>query len=72
MSKKETNEEEMQQPAHVGELIEKGTTTLMAKSREELAEMVDDIPADCRYMSGAVGYNPETGDFSLRLDISND
>ena len=67
MSKK-TNTE---QPAFVDELLKNSTTILTAKSRDELAEMVKDIPADCSYGAGAVGFNPETGDFSLRLDITN-
>ena len=58
-------------PAFIQELLETGTTILTAKTRDELAEMVNDIPADCHYGAGAVGYNPETGDFSLRLDITN-
>ena len=60
-----------QQPAYIDELLKNGTTTITAKSRDELAEMVNDIPADCSYGAGAVGFNPETGDFSLRLDITN-
>ena len=70
MSKK-TETTETKQPAHVAELLLNGTTILTAKTRDELAEMVNDIPADCSYGAGAVGYNPETGDFSLRLDITN-
>lgn len=60
-----------QQPSYVEELLKNGTTILTAKSRDELAEMVKDIPADCSYGAGAVGCNPETGDFSLRIDITN-
>ena len=60
-----------QQPTYIDELLKNGTTILKAKSREELAEMVNDIPADCHYGAGAVGFNTETGDFSLRLDITN-
>ena len=60
-----------QQPAFMKELLETGTTILTAKTRDELAEMVNDIPADCSYGAGAVGRNPETGLFSLRLDITN-
>ena len=67
MSKK-TNTE---QPAYIDELLKNGTTILTAKTRDELAEMVNNIPADCSYGAGAVGFNPETGDFSLRLDITN-
>ena len=60
-----------QQPAYLAELLETGTTILTANTRDELAAMVNDLPADCSYGAGAVGYNPETGDFSLRLDITN-
>ena len=58
-------------PAFMKELLETGTTILTAKTRDELAEMVNNIPADVHYGAGAVGFNPETGDFSLRLDITN-
>ena len=60
-----------QQPSYVEELLKNGTAILTANSREELTEMVNDIPADCSYMAGAVGFNPETSVFSLRLDITN-
>ena len=60
-----------QQTAYIDELLKNGTTTLKAKTRDELAEMVNNIPADVHYGAGAVGFNPETGDFSLRLDITN-
>ena len=71
MSKKAT-EEKQQQPAYVEELLNNGTTILTAKTREELADMVNDIPANVRYSAGAAGYNPETGAFTLRVDIIND
>ena len=64
--------EATQQPKYIEELLKNGTTVLSAASREELTEMVNDIPADCKYMAGAVGFNPETGVFSLRVDITND
>ena len=59
-----------QQPAFVEELLKNGTAVLTAKTREELAETVDNIPADVRYAAGAVGHNPETGAFTLRVDIN--
>lgn len=62
---------DVQQPTYVEELLKNGTTTITAKTRDELAEMLNDIPADVKYGAGAVGFNPETGDFSLRLDITN-
>lgn len=71
MSRKTTNTEEPKQPAHVAELLLNGTTLLTAKTREDLAEMVNDIPADVRYAVGAVGFNPDSGVFSLRVDIIN-
>ena len=67
MSKK-TNTE---QPAYIDELLKNGTTILTAKSRDELAEMVNDIPADVHYGAGAVGFNHETATYSLRLDITS-
>lgn len=71
MSKKTTETTETKQPDYVSELLLNGTVTLTANTREELAEMVDNIPAECHYGAGAVGKDRETGVFSLRLDISN-
>ena len=70
MSKKTTETTETKQPAFVEELLKNGTAILTAKTREELAEMVNDIPADVKYAAGAVGHNPETGVFTLRVDIN--
>ena len=71
MKKKNDAPAESCSPAFIEELLEKGTAILTAKTRDELAEMVNDIPADVRYAVGAVGHNPETGDFTLRVDITN-
>ena len=71
MSKKATDEKQ-QQPAYVEELLKNGTAILTAKTREELADMVNEIPANVRCGAGAAGYNPETGAFTLRVDIIND
>ena len=65
-----TNKEE-QQPAHVAELLLNGTAVLEAPTREALAEMVNDIPADVHYGAGAVGFNHDTATYSLRLDITS-
>ena len=59
-------------PAFVEELLKNGTAILTAKTRDELAEMVNEIHADVHYGAGAVGFNPETGAFTLRVDIIND
>lgn len=71
MSKKTTETTETKQPDYVAELLLNGTVTLTANTPEELAEMVDNIPAECHYGAGAVGKDRETGVFSLRLDITN-
>ena len=60
-----------QQPAYIDERMKNGTTILTAKSRDELAEMVNNIPADVHYGAGAVGFNHETATYSLRLDITS-
>lgn len=62
--------QEQNQPAYVAELLLNGTVTLTANTREELAEMVDNIPAECHYGAGAVGRHPETGLYSLRVDLT--
>lgn len=73
--KKTTNKEAPQeqqaasQPDYVADLLKNGTTTLTAPTRDELAEMLDQIPADVRVGAGAVGQNRETGLFSIRIDI---
>lgn len=62
--------QEQNQPAYVAELLLNGTVTLTANTREELADMVDNIPAECHYGAGAVGRHPETGLYSLRIDLT--
>ena len=69
MSTTTKNEDaEAKMPGFLDELKEKGTVTLTATSREELADIVADIPSDIRYGAGAVGKTVE-GVYSLRLDI---
>ena len=67
MSKKTSTEN--QQPAFVEELLKNGTAILTAKTREELAEMVNEIPADCKYAVGAVGRKQDGSAYTLRVDI---
>ena len=61
--------EKEQQPAHVGELLLNGTAVLEAPTREALAEMVDNIPADVKYSVGAVGRKQDGSAYTLRVDI---
>ena len=64
-----TNDNEQKQPAHVAELLQNGTAVLEAPTREALAEMVNDIPADCKYGVGAVGRKQDGSAYTLRGDI---
>ena len=69
MSKnKDTKQPDAKQPAFMEELLKNGNVTLKAKTREDLAAMVNDIPADVKYCVGAVGQNFEEGCFTLRVD----
>jgi hypothetical protein len=67
--KKNQTEQQAAQPDYVADLLKNGTTTLTAQTRDELAEMVNEIPADVRIGAGAVGQNRDTGLFSIRIDI---
>jgi hypothetical protein len=71
MSKKKTPSK-VEQPGYVTELLEKGTVILRAATRDEFGEMIDVIPASVRYAAGAIGKNPTTGLYQLRIDIIND
>ena len=57
------------QPAFVSDLLTNGSTILEAPTREALAELVNDIPADCRYSVGAVGRKADGSAYTLRVDI---
>ena len=70
MGKKKAKTE---QPGYVTYLLEHGSVILRSDSRDGFAEMIDQIPAKVRYAAGAIGKNPETGIFALRLDlVTND
>ena len=66
MSKKTDNE---QQPAYVADLLLNGTAVLEAPTREALAEMVDNIPAEVKYSVGAVGRKQDGSAYTLRVDL---
>lgn len=65
MSKKTDNE----QPKYIDELLKNGTAVLSANTRDELAEMVNNIPADCKYAVGAVGCSQDGCTYTLQVDI---
>ena len=62
-------DQQNEQPAYVADLLLNGTTVLEAPTRETLAEMVNDIPAECKYCVGAVGRKPDGSAYTLRVDI---
>ena len=61
-------QEQKKQPAHVEELLKNGKVVLEAPTMETLDDMVNDIPADCRYTVGAVGHKAD-GTRVLQVDI---
>lgn len=61
---------ESSQPAFMEELLSKGTVVLEAPTRENLADMVNEIPADCKYCVGAVGRKHDGSAYTLRVDIN--
>ena len=61
--------EETKQPSPYDDLLKNGTTVLKAKTRDELAEKVNNIPADCRYSVGAMGRKADGSAYTLRVDI---
>lgn len=71
MGKKNDTQEQVEKtaPAFVEELMKNGSAILRAKTREELAEMVNDIPADIKYGAGAVGQSHEDGTFRLMVEL---
>lgn len=73
MSKKKTQaKQQPEQPAYVEELLKNGTVILTASDREDFGDLIDQIPAKTRYAAGAIGKNPNTGLYQLRIDIIND
>ena len=61
--------EETQQPSVYDDLLKNGTAVLEAPTREALAELVDNIPADVRDAVGAVGRKQDGSAYTLRVDI---
>lgn len=62
---------EEKQPTFVDTLLLEGTVTLTAKTRDELSEMVNSIPAEVKYGAGAVGQDFEHGVFTLQVSVIN-
>ena len=75
MSKKATQTSESveavesAQPSVYDDLLKNGTAILEAPTSEALAELVDNIPADCKYCVGAVGRKQDGSAYTLQVDI---
>lgn len=78
MSKKATQVSETSEQVETAEsaqtsvyddLMKNGTAILEAPTREALAELVDNIPADCRYTVGAVGRKQDGSAYTIRVDL---
>ena len=75
MSKKATQTSESvetvesAQPTVYDDLLKNGTAILEAPTREALAELVGNIPADCKYCVGAVGRKGDGSAFTIQVDI---
>ena len=69
MSKKTPQTTEIKQPPFVEELLKNGTVVITSLTREEFDPILSEIPDGVHYSVGAVGKNPETGVFTLRVDI---
>jgi hypothetical protein len=60
-----------QQPSVFDVLLKNGTAVLEAPTIEALNDLVDQIPADCRYSVGAVGRKGDGSAYTLRVTINN-
>ena len=60
---------ESTQPSVYDDLLKNGTAILEAPSREALAELVDNIPTDCKYCVGAVGRKGDGSAYTIQVDI---
>ena len=75
MSKKATQTSESveavesAQPSVYDDLLKNGTAILEAPTREALAELVDNIPADTKYCVGAVGRKQDGSAYTIRVEI---
>ena len=56
------------QPDYVKELLEKGVVVLSGRTREELNEMLQSIPADLPYYTGAVAFYYDKGLYRLQVN----
>lgn len=61
-----------EQPPYVKELLKKGVVVLIGRSRDELAEMINNIPADCSYCCGNITMDLGSSKYRLQVNLKND
>ena len=69
MGKKKKDSEAVNQPTYVKELLEKGAVVLTGRTPDELAEMVDNIPADVAYYAGGISHYYDTGLYRIQVNL---
>ena len=62
--------EATQQPSPYDDLLKNGTAILEAPTRDELIELVENIPADCKYRVGAVGRTRDGSAYTIQVDLT--
>ena len=80
MSKKKTTKPEAEnpeveqsaniKPAYVKELLEKGVVVLSGRTREELNEMIDNIPADVAYYASGITKYLDSGLYRIQVNLN--
>ena len=60
------------EPAYVKELLEKGVVVLSGRTREELNEMLQSIPADLPYYTGAVAFYYDKGLYRIQVNLKEE
>lgn len=71
MTKQKEEQQKQVEQSFVDTLLADGAVVIEAKTPEGISEMIDSIPADCSYRAGAVGYRPDTGDYAIRVILTN-
>lgn len=64
-----TKTKEPQQPSVYDELQKNGKAVLEAPTREALAELIDNIPANVKYRVGCVGCKHDATAFTIQVEI---
>ena len=57
-------------PAYVKELMEKGAVVLTGRTPDELAEMVDNIPADVAYYASGITKYLDSGLYRIQVNLN--